>query len=232
LPKTVYAHGWWTSEGRKMSKSMGNFIDLEKLRGVININSLDALRYYLLRAAPFGSDLDWSDNDFTKAFNELANVLGNCLNRTVKMIGRYRGGALPAAKPTEDIDRNLIEAARKLPALVADAYAKMELQQVAMVPIELARATNGYIDATAPFTLAKDPAKAERLDTVLNLSAQAIKTALVALLPVLPDKAAEGLRQLNIDPAGKTLADLFAAPLSAGHKVGEGQPLFPKVETK
>src|SRR5207237_92720 len=113
LPKQVFAHGWWTSEGRKMSKTEGNFIDLEKLRGVISAHSLDALRYYLLRAAPFGTDLDWSDADFNKSFNELANVLGNLLNRNINMVGKYRDSTIPAANPTEEIDRNLIAATTK-----------------------------------------------------------------------------------------------------------------------
>jgi methionyl-tRNA synthetase len=232
LPKQVYAHGWWTAEGRKMSKSLGNFIDLEKLREIVKTYSEDALRYYLLRAAPFGSDLDFSDADFHKAFNELANVVGNCLNRTVKMIGRYRGGALPAVGERDDsAEASLVDATDKLPARLADAYRKVELQSCATLPVELARATNGYIDATAPFSLAKDPAKSARLDTVLNLSAQAIYRALVGLLPVCPDKAAEGLRQLGVEPAGKTLDQLFSASLPARQKVGEGKPLFPKVET-
>jgi methionyl-tRNA synthetase len=98
-----------------------------------------------------------------------------------------------------------------------------------MLPIELARATNGYIDATEPFKLAKDPAKAGRLDTVLNLSAQAIHRALAGLLPVLPEKAAAGLRQLGIEPDGRKLADLMQS-LPTGHQLGQGQPLFPKVE--
>lgn len=229
LPTRIFAHGWWTAEGRKMSKSLGNFIDLPRLHGVIDTYSLDALRYYLLRAAPFGADLDWSDTDFGKSFAELANVLGNCLNRTVKMIGRYRGGVLPAVGTREEIDANLIETAAKLPAQIAEAYGQFALQQCALLPIELARATNGYIDATAPFSLAKDPAKAARLDTVLNLSAQAVRTALVALLPILPHKAAAGLKQLGIDPAGKTLGMLFDTPLADGAKLGEGEPLFPRV---
>ena len=74
-----------------MSKSLGNFIGLEKLRELGTVYSYDALRYYLLRAAPFGSDLDWTDADFHKSFNELANVVGNCLNRTLNMAGKYRG---------------------------------------------------------------------------------------------------------------------------------------------
>jgi methionyl-tRNA synthetase len=94
----------------------------------------------------------------------------------------------------------------------------------------LARATNGYIDATAPFKLKKDESKAKRLDTVLNRSAQAIKTALVALLPVLPEKAAAGLAQLGVSTEGRTLNDLLATELPAGHKIGEGHPLFAKVE--
>ncbi len=233
LPKKVYAHGWWTAEGRKMGKSTGNFIDLEKLRAITSTYSEDALRYYLLRAAPFGSDLDFSQADFNKTFNELANVVGNCLNRTVKMIGRYREGAVPAASgELEDIDRNLIEQTQKLPAALAAAYERLDLQQCAMLPVELARATNGYIDATAPFTLAKDPDNCARLDTVLNLAAQAIRTALAALLPILPDKAAAGLRQLAIEPDGRRIDDLLSKPLSPGHKIGEGVPLFPKVDIK
>ncbi len=231
LPKQVFAHGWWTSAGRKMSKTEGNFIDIDKLRGVISAYSLDALRYYLLRAAPFGTDLDWSDGDFNKSFNELANVVGNCLNRTVKMINRYRGGNLPAVGEADAIDDSVKAATKKLGDDLKTAYAKVELQQCAMFPVELARATNGYIDATAPFSLAKDPAKASRLDTVLNLSAQAIYRALVALLPILPEKAAAGLSQLGVDVSGTTLDQLLNTDLPVGQKLGEGQPLFPKVES-
>jgi methionyl-tRNA synthetase len=233
LPGQVFAHGWWTSEGRKMSKSLGNFIDLDKLRVLVSTHGEDALRYYLLRAAPFGSDLDFSDADFTKSFNELANVVGNCLNRTVKMIGRYRGGALPAAATErEAIDQHLIDQTESLPAPVSDAYQRLALQECATLPVELARATNGYIDATAPFSLAKDPAKAARLDTVVNLSAQAIYRALVCLLPVLPEKANAGLSQLGIQATGMTSSDLLSGRLPPGLRLGEGTPLFPKIESK
>jgi len=230
LPRQVYAHGWWTSGGRKMSKSMGNFIDLEKLRGIIANYSLDALRYYLLRVAPFGSDMDWTDADFDKSFNELANVVGNGLNRVVKMVGRYRQGVLPAAGELQQIDRDVIEKAELLDRQIAGVYGKLELQSAALLPMDVARAVNGYIEATEPFKLAKDAAKATRLDTVLNVAARAIYRALVGLLPILPEKAAAGLQQLGVDVAGKSFAELYAATPQAGCKFGEGQPLFPKLE--
>jgi len=230
LPKKVFAHGWWTSGGRKMSKTMGNFIDLEKLRGVIKTYGQDSLRFYLLRAAPFGHDLDWSDADFLKAFNELRNVLGNLLNRVLKMIGNYRSAKLPAITgPLEDIDRNLQTHIDKLQADIAAAYENCELQHCATLPIELARLTNGYIDATAPFKLAKDPAQSSRLDTILHLSAQAIHRCLIALIPILPHKSPEGLRQLNVDITNKTLPRLLSTPLPTGHQFHEGSPLFPQV---
>jgi methionyl-tRNA synthetase len=232
-PKQVFAHGWWTAEGKKMSKSMGNFIDVEKLRTVIATYGLDTLRYYLLRAAPFGSDLDWKEAELAAAHNELANVLGNCLNRTLNITNKNRDGQLPAAaSDLQDLDRTLIATTQKLPQDLASAYQRLELQQCATLAVDLARATNGYIDATAPWKLAKDPAQSARLDTVLNLATQAIYAALVALLPILPEKAKAGLAQLGIDPAGKTLSELFATPLPPGHKVGQGSPLFPKVEAK
>lgn len=221
LPKKVLAHGWWTCEGRKMSKSLGNFIDLAKIREVCARYSRDAFRYYLLRAAPFGGDLDWKDEDLQRAFNELANVVGNCLNRTVKMLQKYRGGVLPPSGPLEATDRELMSKVQALPAQVARAYEAYELQQCALLPVDVARAVNQYIDTTSPFTLAKDPTRAERLDTVLHLSAQAIARVLRELRPVLPQKSEEGLRQLGLAPP-------YELPLRPGHRVLEGAPLFPR----
>jgi methionyl-tRNA synthetase len=230
LPRTVFAHGWWTADGKKMSKSMGNFIDLERLRAIVANQGEDALRYYLLRAAPFGNDLDFSDADFLKSFNELANVVGNLLNRTLNMLNKYRAGAVPAGAATEDIDHNLQRMTAALPAQVRAAYDHLELQQACLLPLELARAANGYIDATRPFSLAKDPSQSARLDTVLNLSAQATRCALTALLPILPEKAAAGLSQLGVDATLLQLQDSACDPLPDGHKVGQGQPLFPRAD--
>ncbi|HEX3356764.1 MAG TPA: methionine--tRNA ligase [Tepidisphaeraceae bacterium] len=231
LPKTIAAHGWWVSGGRKAGKSTGGITPLSEIRQLITTHSLDALRYYLLRAAPFGSDLEWSQEEFDKSFNELANVVGNLLNRTLNMIKKYRG-AVPAGNPTEDIDRNLVAATTALPSQIKQAYEKLDLQQVVMLPIELARTANGYIDATRPFSLAKDPNQSARLDTVLNLAAAATKNVLVSLLPVLTTKARDGLKQLGIDVEGKSIEQLFEIQLTAGHTLGEAVPLFPRVEAK
>ena len=233
LPRTIAAHGWWTQEGgRKAGKSTGGITSLAEIREIVASYGLDGFRYYLLRAAPFGSDLEWNRSELDKSYNELGNVLGNLLNRVVNMVGKYRDKVLPAGEASEEIDRNLATATAKLPAQITHAYEKLDLQQACLLPIELARAANGYVDATRPFSLAKDLAQAKRLDTVLNLAAQATKNALVALLPILPEKAVAGLKQLGIDSTGKTLDHLFGEPLAAGSKVGEGKPLFPKVEEK
>jgi methionyl-tRNA synthetase len=233
LPRHLFAHGWWTSDGKKMSKSMGNFIGLEKLDSVIATYGRDALRYYLLRAAPFGSDLNWSDLDFTKSYVEIGNVVGNLLNRVLKMVGKYRGGKLPAIGEAHRHEYpHLLEQRRGLVKELDGFYLRLELQQCALWPVELARTGNGFIEQTQPFALAKDPAQATRLDTVLNLAAQHIYCVLVALLPVLPDKAVEGLRQLGVDPAGKTIGELLSHELPAGHEIKEGVPLFPKIESK
>lgn len=231
-PKQVFAHGWWTSGGKKMSKSLGNFVDIEKIRSIVSTYSLDALRYYLLRAAPFGSDLDFTDADFAKSFNELANVVGNLLNRTLNMLNKYRDGKLPPLGELNDLDRGLHSQIALLSGKLAESYDKLALQDAVLAPVEVARAANAYIDQTKPFSLAKDPAKSAELDQVLHLCVQAVYASLVGLLPVLPEKAKLGLQQLNVSLEGKTIGDLLNTGLPAGHQVGVGTPLFPRVETK
>jgi methionyl-tRNA synthetase len=230
LPKCVFAHGWWTADGKKMSKSLGNFVDIERLRAAIAKFGLDGLRYYLLRAAPFGSDLDWSDADLAKSHNELSNVLGNCLNRALKMIANSFGSVLPPIEgPLDDLDKQILEKTKALAAEIAGAYERLELQKCAMIPMDLARAVNGYIDATAPFKLAKDPATLHRAKTVLHISAQAIYRVLAALMPILPEKAVEGLAQMNINPQGVAIGDLLNKDLAPGHVLQPPSPLFPRV---
>lgn len=230
LPKKLFAHGWWTSNGKKMSKTMGNFIDLERLNAYAAAYGQDSVRYYLLKAAPFGNDLDFSESEYHAAVNELANVPGNLLNRTLKMVNSYTDGVVPEAGPLEEIDRKLIAEIEAFPARLENAYAELDLQACALLGVELARAANVYIDATAPFKM-KDPSQAQRRGTVLAITARATATAFAGLIPVLPGKAPAGLKQLNIGVEGKTLGDLVATANSlAGQKVGQGEALFPKVQ--
>ncbi|MBV8781650.1 MAG: methionine--tRNA ligase, partial [Phycisphaerae bacterium] len=195
LPQTVAAHGWWVRGGLKAGKSTGGLTTLAEIRDIIGKYSLDALRYHLLRAAPFGNDLEWSQEELDRSYNELANIVGNCLNRVLKMIGKYRDGKIPPLAEQHRHDYpHLLEQRRGLERELAGFYQRLELQQAALWPIELARAANGFIEQTQPFALAKDASQAKHLDTVLNLAAQHIYVVLVALLPIMPQKAADGLR--------------------------------------
>jgi methionyl-tRNA synthetase len=228
LPRRIFAHGWWLSNGRKMSKTEGNFIGLEKLRSSIATFGVDALRYYFLRTAPFGNDLNWVDSDLERAFDELAKVVGNCLNRITTMVGRYRAGVLPDGPRSsfETLDQELLIRAAALIPQLEEAYRSCQLQQCALLPVELARAVNLYLEKSAPFKIAGQPEQSARLDIILNTSTQAIYTVLVGLLPILPRKATEGLEQLGVDPIGRTWADLTRSPLPVGHRLGQSKPLF------
>lgn len=228
LPKRLFAHGWWTSDGKKMSKTLGNFVDLEKLREITGKYGHDTLRFYVLRAAPFGNDLDFNGAELNTAYGELGNVLGNLLNRNLNMIKKYRGG-VPAIGTSGPEDAAVEQAIAELPAKLRAAYETFALQDCVMLPLEVARAANLLIDQTRPFSLAKDPTQASRLDTVLHLIARATQVALVGLLPVLPEKATAGLKQLGIDPTGKTFDELMA-DLAPGHTLGEAAVLFPRLE--
>ena len=228
FPRKIFAHGWWLSGGRKMSKTEGNFIGMEKLRGEISNYGLDSLRYYLLRASCFGNDLNWVDAELARSFSELSNTVGNCLQRTLKMVARYRNSLLPARGADSLLtpaDRALINQTQALLPALSTAYEELQIQRCALLPVELARAINVYIETTAPFQLAKDPAKARRLDTVLNLTTQGVYTALAGLLPILPHKAQEGLNQLQV-PAGTVSWRNLSLPLPDGHALSEGKPLF------
>ncbi|MFN4241964.1 MAG: methionine--tRNA ligase [Tepidisphaerales bacterium] len=234
LPKQLFAHGWWTAEGKKMSKSMGNFIDIDRLDRYAATYTQDAVRYYLLRAAPFGSDLDFAEADFIKAFNELADLPGNGLNRVIRMLGSYEGGRVPELTDArlEPQDRQLLAQADALAGELARAYGELELQAAALQPIELARSVNGYIEATAPFKM-KDPSLRTRRATVLAVAARALAVVYVGLLPVLPEKAVAALAQLGI-PAGDAphLDKLLQRAASlAGTMLSAPTPLFPKPQT-
>ena len=233
LPKKLFAHGWWTSNGMKMGKSTGNFIGMERIRTIGGKEGYDALRFYLFRAAPFGSDLDWTDADFKKSYNELADVLGNLLNRVLNMVGKYCAGILPArGQNLEQIDSDFEKVIAEWPAKLHAAYEAVELQQAAMLPIELARYANGYVEAAKPWSLAKDSTQIDRLNTVLYLATKATYLACVGLLPLIPGKSRAALEQLGVILDSRSIPDLFANPIAVGTKIGKAEVLFPKFDEK
>ena len=223
LTKCVFAHGWWTSEGQKMSKSLGNFISRAKIEEICAAYSRDAYRYYLLRAVTFGSDGDFSDEIFKRTYNtDLANGVGNLLSRTVKMIGKYFDGQIPAPEtPVHEADV-VREAAGALIAEAPTVMAGCQFHRYLDAVMALVSATNAFIDITEPFKLAKDDEQRDRLGAILYTCAEAVRLVLVYLHPVIPDKADEGLAMLGDDVP----RDRAFGALKPGAAVRPGEPLF------
>jgi methionyl-tRNA synthetase len=233
LPRCVFAHGWWTSEGRKMSKSLGNFISAEAINEICREYSSDAYRYFLLRAVPFGADGDFSRDMLQSRYNtELANGVGNLLSRTVNMIARYFEGKVPpmdggGAQDAQaaQVHGAAADLAGSAEALMAACQFHAYLEKV----LELTGATNRYIDATEPFKLAKDAAQRPRLGSILYTCAEAVRLVLLYLGPFMPNSAQQGLAQLGYAPPAAPLAQLGRwGQLPAGAQVGQVQPLFPR----
>ncbi len=230
LPECVFAHGWWTSEGKKMSKSLGNFISREVIAEICHEYSLDVFRYFLLRAVAFGSDGDFSRDMLKLRYNtDLANGVGNLLSRTVNMIGRYFDGAVPQYGEPADPDRPVLNAAQALHREAPLAMAACRLHTYLDKILELVGATNKFIDVTEPFKLAKDDSRRERLGTILYTCAEAVRIILLYLRPVMPDAADRGLGQLGWSVPDEPL-DVCGgwAVLPPGTKTRKGESLFPR----
>lgn len=225
-------HGFWNMGGARMSKSTGNTADPAVLAAQY---SPEALRYYLMRDIATGQDADFSAERLIARYNaDLANDLGNLVNRTLSMANRYRGGVIQPPPPGFPLTAELAAAAAALPGRVA---AQMETSQVhaALEAIgEFVTRCNGFIETAAPWKLAKDPAPetAAALDATLGLLADAIRLLAILISPVLPRPAEEILSQLGLDPAAELRFDR-AKPglLPPGHRVGSPRPVFPRIET-
>ena len=234
LPKQVFGHPWLLFAADKMSKSKGNVIYADDL---VNLFGVDAVRYYLLSAMPYAQDGSITYETFIAKYNsDLANTIGNLVNRTVSMANKYFGGELPAAMIENELDRDLADTALQTAEAVkgymdqyhtADALAKI---------LALAQRSNKYIDETTPWALAKDEAKLPRLRTVLANLIEAIRYIAVLSEPFMPDTAAAMMDQIGLPDShledGEALETLAVFGSAPARKVGEAKALFARIDEK
>jgi methionyl-tRNA synthetase len=222
LPKQILVHGWWQKDGAKISKSTGNIVDPI---AVINEWGLDAFRYYVLRELDIGPDGNWTDAGFKSRYNaELANGLGNLVNRSLSMLKRYRNGIVLAKH--NELAADAAKAVNETQALLKQNQLQAALQSI----WSLISRANLYVEQTKPFNLAKEPAQAKRLDEVLYNLAETCRVLAVLLWPFLPGTAGKIYTQLGLTGTPDKFSEAKWGGLKPGHNIGEPAPLFPRKE--
>ena len=223
-------HGYWIVSASKMSKTRGNIVKPLELKDKYG---LDAFRYFLLREMSFGLDSNFSETALIGRINaDLANDLGNLVSRTLAMAERFRQGEIPRAGGLEEIDRELASGASMVAGDAERLVGELSFHRLLIAIWELINLANKYIDTTAPWSLAKDPAKAERLNTVLYQLLETLRFVAVLISPFMPQTAGKIQAQLGIsDPGSQMLASLeLWGGLTPGGRVHKGEALFPRVE--
>ncbi len=229
-PRHILVNGWWTVNGEKMSKSRGNFIGADELAEKL---PADYIRYFLLREIPIGGDGDFSYEAFVKRVNsDLANDIGNLASRTLKMIQNYFDGEIPEPGASEGGDGELISFSKETVELYRKNFDNYEISKGLENVWELISATNRYLVANEPWKLARDQGKKERLATVLYNAAETIRILAAMLSPIIPDGAVSILRQLGVktDLESIGLSSLLWGSLKVGSKIGEVEPVYPRLD--
>lgn len=227
LPKKVFGHGWLVIDGGKISKSLGNYKDP---REYINSYGVDAVRYYALREVPFGSDGNFSEEALvTRTNSDLANILGNLVNRTIGMVNKYFAGNVTNTKIYEDIDKDLIDYATSLKENVTNLVDNLELSNAIDKIFDLFRKCNKYIDDVTPWILVKDESKKGRLECTLYNLLECIRIGSVLLQAFLPTTAEKIFKQINTKETSFDTIEKFGN-YESPNTVNTPEVLFARIE--